>query len=122
MREYRDKECLQAQIYILYFRLMQLESSLMSCQIKDYQKAPLNLSSVVPLNAPPSAVCKAVRAMERLPGKCWERVRRRETNRWERNWIITSREREESELPRLEGEKGQRAITRLLSQQIYGLV
>lgn len=35
----------------------------MSCQIKDYQEAPLKLSSVVPLNVPPSAVCKTVREM-----------------------------------------------------------
>lgn len=90
---YRDKECLQAQIYILYFRIRTPESSLMSCQIKDYQEAPLNLSRVVPLNAPPSAVCKTAREMERLPGKCWERVRRRgEINGWQRQ-TITSRVR-----------------------------
>lgn len=47
----------------------------MSCQIKDYQEAPLKLSGVVPLNAPPSAVCKTVREMERLSGECWKRVR-----------------------------------------------
>lgn len=65
----------------------------MSCQIKDYQKAPLKLSTAVPLNAPLSAVCKAVTAMERLLGKCWERAgRRREINRWQRNQTITSRE------------------------------
>lgn len=63
----------------------------MSCQIKDYQEAPLKLSSVVPLNAPPSAVCKTVREMERLSEECWKKEGG-EINGWQRTQTITSRE------------------------------
>lgn len=65
----------------------------MSCQIRDYREPPLKLRSVVPLNAPPSAVCKTVREIERLPEKCWGRMmKRREINGWQRNQTITSGE------------------------------
>lgn len=77
----------------------------MSCQIKDYQGAPLKLSSVDPLNSPPSAVCKTVREMERPSGERWKRVRRGEINEWQSNQTITSREWEESELSKTGGWK-----------------
>lgn len=77
----------------------------MSCQIKDYQGAPLKLSSVDPLHFPPSAVCKTVREMERLSGECWKRVSRREINEWQSNQTITSREWGESELSKTGGWK-----------------
>lgn len=47
----------------------------MSCQIRDYKEAPLKLRSGVPLNVPPSAVCKTVSEMERLSGERWKRVK-----------------------------------------------
>lgn len=41
----------------------------MSCQIKDYQKAPLNLSSVVPLNAPPISCLQSCQGNGEATGK-----------------------------------------------------
>jgi len=78
--------------------------ALMSCQIKDYQGAPLKMySRTVPLSAPPSAVCKTCHEMaesiERIRGtanglederrwmKCWQsrRTTQLQGGKWTRS-------------------------------------